>query len=1373
MSAKLVTDVFNSGATRMFGGALCGGLIVIMIMRLFRNYGTEVAIICLIGMLIAALIIIFIYYLYKNYEAHRQQKLDAELEKKAIEKQRKDRLEKNVASLKSNWQQAMEDLKRSSINIYDLPWFMMIGEPQSGKTTLLRESRLKRSTGNFKVDGAGGTENCNWWFFDDAVLLDTAGRFSMPVTNLPDQDEWIKFLDILVKSRPRCPVNGVIVAIPMTSLLEDSENEIQRKAKNIQNKLLELTERLGVVFPVFLMVTKMDILRGFTEFCFTLKGEEDTQIFGWNREEPLSKPYDFQEFEQQFYIQTQRLFYWSLRILKKMPPDGEIEAIYSFSQKFSQIRKPLHRYCEIIFENHKMKTPLSWRGTFFSSGVQKGKEFINGLGKFVDKGFQDQIKQNMKTKPYFIYNFCKKMFIEKGLVKPTKKRSIRQRNIQLTAAVVTVLFLFASILMLVPGYRKLKDQVFAIHEPLQYSNLFIHAKDNDINIKNELPDIVRHTKKMHQTIMAINEKGATKRFLHGSENELYEGLKGIETAMLVKGLYRPFFRDAAEMLSNISIQKVDMRDTVRPALRQLLLVLAGQPLEDDAWFVLFEIFPDNHYWKKYRQSFHEYLNVYNENSDSTAIIKDLPLFKTFLKDGFEGLSKYWSRYPDEQLKIINNRVKNVAHSYSEIVKLNPQIISSNIKIKLDDFYEKAMMLIGQSDIHTLTTPKDVETACINDYEYLLIDIKDSIDQMMRDLHKKGLNQCSETRQEIERMKDMSMSVYGHLILPNGQVNPELKNIINIIQKLRDMGELFTEQNRQIISVQESDFVKVMDKQYAQWKEKQQKMNGIVLKELGAIKSKGWEEERLKQIFEHAVAAQIQLASQNSAKYAVNFILQDTLKKERLIHGDLTPSLAQPEYLLKQFQELKNIENWAYTKNVPLTEAQSLSDEIRKKMTDAYANYIQFWSNTIKYDPVSKFRHISTWEKFRNTLSQEQGIIIDPSSYPLNLFLENVSEKEINDLQDKIGHDRGAISTQERNVLKCARTYGGPLRGDLEKAHESFFEKVENISMEMDQMENDNLAEIKAQLKRHKNSLNVFNTFIRASGQESLSTQLRFVQNKAARLLKKNIKQIDTKIHVMEEKEKRKLQDKWQSVKNKWEEALKHWDNRFGNLYPFKPVSSKTEQPLNMKNTIDIQTLRIKDLQSVFFHTNKGLQTLVSLINQERNVNSMANDAEVEEEIFIEKSNAWKNFLFDKSGKPKNHIIKIILENSPEAAKKFTRLDIEGLETTDGKSKAKFRFSGTKYNKKEVTWNVSFKPIIRIKATNEETYKSSECVITGGDLSLLGFLSNYGRESNALYTTDEWIVEINLPYQSFLGKKSVPVFLKFKWDEPIPDVVHFP
>jgi type VI secretion system protein ImpL len=89
-----------------------------------------------------------------------------------------------VALLADRLKQALAALKKAKLGrgsggyLYQLPWYMFIGPPGAGKTTALVNCGLNfplaDKDGPQGVSGVGGTRNCDWWFTDQAVLIDTA-----------------------------------------------------------------------------------------------------------------------------------------------------------------------------------------------------------------------------------------------------------------------------------------------------------------------------------------------------------------------------------------------------------------------------------------------------------------------------------------------------------------------------------------------------------------------------------------------------------------------------------------------------------------------------------------------------------------------------------------------------------------------------------------------------------------------------------------------------------------------------------------------------------------------------------------------------------------------------------------------------------------------------------------------------------------------------------------------------------------------------------------------------------------------------------------------------------------------------------------------
>ena len=178
--------------------------------------------------------------------------------------QLRERFEEAVATLKQK--------RRSGHSLYDLPWYVIIGAPGSGKTTALVNSGLKfpleQRCGKGALRGVGGTRNCDWWFTDEAVFLDTAGRYTTQDSDAAsDSAGWAEFLALLRKYRKRRPVNGVILTISAQDLMTQGRTRPRRRTSRRRAAgWSELNRELHIQLPVYVMVTKCDLVAGFTEY---------------------------------------------------------------------------------------------------------------------------------------------------------------------------------------------------------------------------------------------------------------------------------------------------------------------------------------------------------------------------------------------------------------------------------------------------------------------------------------------------------------------------------------------------------------------------------------------------------------------------------------------------------------------------------------------------------------------------------------------------------------------------------------------------------------------------------------------------------------------------------------------------------------------------------------------------------------------------------------------------------------------------------------------------------------------------------------------------------------------------------------------------
>ena len=108
--------------------------------------------------------------------------------------------------------------------------------------------------------------NCNGTTTDNRIsgdLVSANGRYAV---HEEDRSEWLGFLDLLKRHRRKAPINGVIVTVSIAELVGNRPEFAMELAKNLRQRVQELTERLEVFAPVYVMFTKADLITGFNEF---------------------------------------------------------------------------------------------------------------------------------------------------------------------------------------------------------------------------------------------------------------------------------------------------------------------------------------------------------------------------------------------------------------------------------------------------------------------------------------------------------------------------------------------------------------------------------------------------------------------------------------------------------------------------------------------------------------------------------------------------------------------------------------------------------------------------------------------------------------------------------------------------------------------------------------------------------------------------------------------------------------------------------------------------------------------------------------------------------------------------------------------------
>lgn len=290
-----------------------------------------------------------------------------------------------LLDLQEQWKESVVRLRNSHLRkrgnpLYVLPWYLVIGESGSGKTSAIKNARLSSPLTDIgPTAGISATRNCDWWFFDEAIILDTAGRYTIPIDESLDKEEWKNFLVLLAKYRRREPLNGVIVTISADKLLNLEANALREDGQSVRQRIDQLMRTTGAKSPVYLLVTKMDLVHGFTDFCSHLPEASISQALGSINEK--LNPY-WQEFLDRAMTDVSNRLKDVRFVLANELTASDPGALF-FSSEFEQLRPGLEIFAKAVFEeNPYQETPL-FRGLYFSSARQEGRlhsEFLQLTG---------------------------------------------------------------------------------------------------------------------------------------------------------------------------------------------------------------------------------------------------------------------------------------------------------------------------------------------------------------------------------------------------------------------------------------------------------------------------------------------------------------------------------------------------------------------------------------------------------------------------------------------------------------------------------------------------------------------------------------------------------------------------------------------------------------------------------------------------------------------------------------------------------------------------------------------------------------------------------------------------------------------------------
>jgi type VI secretion system protein ImpL len=381
-------------------------------------------------------------------------------------------------NLRKSWTKAVKSLKKSHLKLrgdplYVLPWYMVFGKPRSGKSTALKNAKLLSPAMELSEHADGSTLNLEWWLYDQAIVIDTAGRYAVPDIDKRDRQEWTTLLQMLSRHKQKEPLNGLVLVVAADRLLNDSEEELRAEGQQVRSGINELMERLEIQMPVYLMVTKCDLIDQFSNWCQYLPKDSLDQVMGYLCEEEVTNIDNTLDFVFDRVLDRLK----ELRLLMMERGDYYDDSLIELPINFEKIRAGLHAFAQTALKDNLYQETPRFRGLYFSSSQQQ---------------LDPSSGEEMKDRGLFLHQlFTKVMPPDRGLLSTLPsaerlRRAIRNYGMSIGGGLLALFLLVLSSAFL--GDSSSLEQVADNHAEFELTQTDINLQFVTMNRLSELMD---------------------------------------------------------------------------------------------------------------------------------------------------------------------------------------------------------------------------------------------------------------------------------------------------------------------------------------------------------------------------------------------------------------------------------------------------------------------------------------------------------------------------------------------------------------------------------------------------------------------------------------------------------------------------------------------------------------------------------------------------------------------------------------------------------------------------------------------------------------------------------------------------------------------
>lgn len=330
--------------------------------------------------------------------------------------------------------QILDILKRSTYDLrwrYKIPFFMILGENKSGKSTIINRLNIEELTDE--------SINSMWKLFKNGII------FEPPKSDMTEKNYWSFLAELFLFIRPRRPLDGIIVTVPADIFLSNNNASAIKSAKDTFENIFQFQRDIGFRLPIYVIVSKSDKIKGFSSFAHLIHHDMKQQMFGWSNPYTLNTAFSQTWIDEIFSTLTDGINNATMSFAYEKSQSDVLNDALLFPVHFQKIRTTLSDYLNTIFKSHSPSDGLIFRGIYFVGEQKTAKTSaesvleINALAPKNNSGIELSLSSNNSL--YFLQDlFSEKIFKEANIAHPIHKETtdMRQTEFKKQAVYVSV-----------------------------------------------------------------------------------------------------------------------------------------------------------------------------------------------------------------------------------------------------------------------------------------------------------------------------------------------------------------------------------------------------------------------------------------------------------------------------------------------------------------------------------------------------------------------------------------------------------------------------------------------------------------------------------------------------------------------------------------------------------------------------------------------------------------------------------------------------------------------------------------------------------------------------------------------------------------------